>query len=245
MSTDFTNKMQDVADKAAESIDNLDLSEEAAENGKATVQSYIDSATSLLPSVTAAYERIGAAATNALQNKVAAVSADSSPKSSNAPEQKTGSTSRVKTTGAQATGTRNADPGWTLVGEYGPEIVYMQGGEGVLNAVQTESVLNSQTEAESGPLLEYSEPIAPNAIDARTSVSREPIQAVSGDDFSGGRSSQAMLQPMSFSPVFHITGIRDGDDLRGALSSSAEDMRQMILDVVAEAQVDEERRRFG
>lgn len=182
LSTDFTNKMQDVADKAAESIDNLDLSEEAAENGKATVQSYIDSATSLLPSVTAAYERIGAAATNALQNKVAAVSADSSPKSSNAPEQKTGSTSRVKTTGAQATGTRNADPGWTLVGEYGPEIVYMQGGEGVLNAAQTKDVLPALDDRYTDTRAENAEAPAPKeTAQAAESAAVNPHEGIRND----------------------------------------------------------------
>ena len=101
------------------------MSAEAAKNGKATVQAFIDSASNMLPDVQTAYAKIGTTAANALQSKL----------------DKANTSGRARKTGAQATGTRNAEPGWTLVGEYGPEIVYMQGGEGVLNAAQTKDVL--------------------------------------------------------------------------------------------------------
>ena len=125
LTTDFSSKMDELAQKAGDTVDELDMSAEAAKNGKATVQAFIDSASNMLPDVQTAYAKIGTTAANALQSKLG----------------KANTSGRARKTGAQATGTRNAEPGWTLVGEYGPEIVYMQGGEGVLNAAQTKDVL--------------------------------------------------------------------------------------------------------
>lgn len=213
LTTDFSGKMQEITDEAVKSIESLDLSAEAAENGKATIQAYIDSATSSIPYVQAAFNQVGAVVESALQNKIPGTSG-----------------TRVRTTGAQATGTRNADPGWTLVGEYGPEIVYMNGGEGVLNAVQTQDVLG-----------DYMSMIAPQAIGTMGSFSSpEPLSAISNDSI-----YRNTVQPISFSPVFHITGVRDAADIQNTLQNYSEDIRQMILDVVSEAQVDGERRRFS
>lgn len=125
LTTGFSSKMDELAQKAGDTVDELDMSAEAAKNGKATVQAFIDSASNMLPDVQTAYAKIGTTAANALQSKL----------------DKANTSGRARKTGAQATGTRNAEPGWTLVGEYGPEIVYMQGGEGVLNAAQTKDVL--------------------------------------------------------------------------------------------------------
>ena len=39
-----------------------------------------------------------------------------------------------------ATGTENAEPGWAMVGENGPELMFFNGGEKVLNATQTSAL---------------------------------------------------------------------------------------------------------
>ena len=44
-----------------------------------------------------------------------------------------------------ATGTENAEPGWAMVGENGPELMFFNGGEKVLNAAQT-SALQAKSE---------------------------------------------------------------------------------------------------
>ena len=44
-----------------------------------------------------------------------------------------------------ATGTENAEPGWAMVGENGPELMFFNGGEKVLNAAQT-SALQTKSE---------------------------------------------------------------------------------------------------
>lgn len=47
-----------------------------------------------------------------------------------------------------ATGTYSAMEGWRLVGENGPELMKFKGGEQVVNAVQTQKILNEQTNAD-------------------------------------------------------------------------------------------------
>lgn len=158
--------MDELAQKAGDTVDELDMSTEAARNGKATVQAFIDSASDMLPDVQTAYEKIGTAAANALQSKL----------------DKANTSGRARKTGAQATGTRNAEPGWTLVGEYGPEIVYMQGGEGVLNAAQTKDVLPALDDRYTNTRAESAEAPAPKeTAQAAESAAVNPYEGIRND----------------------------------------------------------------
>lgn len=142
------------------------MSAEAAKNGKATVQAFIDSASNMLPDVQTAYAKIGTTAANALQSKL----------------DKANTSGRAQKTGAQATGTRNAEPGWTLVGEYGPEIVYMQGGEGVLNAAQTKDVLPALDDRYTDTRAENAEAPAPKeTAQAAESAAVNPHEGIRND----------------------------------------------------------------
>ena len=166
LATDFSDKMDELAQKAGDTVDELDMSTEAARNGKATVQAFIDSASDMLPDVQTAYEKIGTAAANALQSKL----------------DKANTSGRAQKTGAQATGTRNAEPGWTLVGEYGPEIVYMQGGEGVLNAAQTKDVLPALDDRYTDTRAENAEAPAPKeTAQAAESAAVNPYEGIRSD----------------------------------------------------------------
>lgn len=166
LTTDFSDKMDELAQKAGDTVDELDMSTEAAKNGKATVQAFIDSASNMLPDVQTAYAKIGTAAANALQSKL----------------DKANTSGRAQKTGAQATGTRNAEPGWTLVGEYGPEIVYMQGGEGVLNAAQTKDVLPALDDRYTDTRAENAEAPAPKeTAQAAESAAVNPHEGIRND----------------------------------------------------------------
>ena len=166
LTTDFSSKMDELAQKAGDTVDELDMSAEAAKNGKATVQAFIDSASNMLPDVQTAYAKIGTAAANALQSKL----------------DKANTSGRAQKTGAQATGTRNAEPGWTLVGEYGPEIVYMQGGEGVLNAAQTKDVLPALDDRYTDTRAENAEAPAPKeTAQAAESAAVNPYEGIRSD----------------------------------------------------------------
>lgn len=166
LTTDFSSKMDELAQKAGDTVDELDMSAEAAKNGKATVQAFIDSASNMLPDVQTAYAKIGTTAANALQSKL----------------DKANTSGRAQKTGAQATGTRNAEPGWTLVGEYGPEIVYMQGGEGVLNAAQTKDVLPALDDRYTNTRAESAEAPAPKeTAQAAESAAVNPYEGIRND----------------------------------------------------------------
>lgn len=166
LTTDFSSKMDELAQKAGDAVDELDMSAEAAKNGKATVQAFIDSASNMLPDVQTAYAKIGTTAANALQSKL----------------DKANTSGRAQKTGAQATGTRNAEPGWTLVGEYGPEIVYMQGGEGVLNAAQTKDVLPALDDRYTDTRAENAEAPAPKEMaQAAESAAVNPHEGIRND----------------------------------------------------------------
>lgn len=166
LTTDFSSKMDELAQKAGDTVDELDMSAEAAKSGKATVQAFIDSASNMLPDVQTAYAKIGTTAANTLQSKL----------------DKANTSGRAQKTGAQATGTRNAEPGWTLVGEYGPEIVYMQGGEGVLNAAQTKDVLPALDDRYTDTRAENAEAPAPKeTAQAAESAAVNPHEGIRND----------------------------------------------------------------
>ena len=118
LTTCFTTAMDELQTELAADIEAMDLSTEAQESGKATIQGFITGASSMLPDVQAAYARLASAAVAALGS---------------------GGTGGVGTDDVPhyASGTQSAAPGFAVVGEDGPEVVYMRGGERVLNAQQT------------------------------------------------------------------------------------------------------------
>ena len=111
MKTNFDHEMDELTRALEEDIAEMNFSDEAGLAAQDTVQSYIDAANDMLPRVQAAYGAIGDAASKAL--------------------------SQHKNTGWMgsyfdipghhyADGTNYARQGMALVGENGPELVYMQ-----------------------------------------------------------------------------------------------------------------------
>ena len=124
LKTDFTSTMDELQNALAEDIEAMDLGDEAKASGRATIQGYIDGANSMLPQVQAAYAALGKAASSAL---------GPAPYSNSA----YAANARIP---MYAGGTDNAAPGFALVGEEGPELVYFNGGEKVLDASRTSAL---------------------------------------------------------------------------------------------------------
>ena len=99
----------------------MDLGDEAAAAGRATIQGYVDAANDMLPQVKSAYENLAKAASSAMGYQMVYV-----PSSGTYVPQR-----------GYASGTDNAAPGFALVGEEGPELVYFNGGEKVMDAAKT------------------------------------------------------------------------------------------------------------
>ncbi|MGN0444249.1 MAG: phage tail tape measure protein [Acutalibacteraceae bacterium] len=129
LATDFSNTMDELQAQLKKDIEAMDLSEEAATNGIATVQGFVDGAGKMLPTVEAKYKELGKAAVNALKAEI---------------EQAT-ITAQIKVAGvenAYASGTDYAASGYALVGEEGPELVKFNGGEKVYPAAETAALLD-------------------------------------------------------------------------------------------------------
>ena len=105
-----------------EGVEGMDLPDEAQESARSTIQAFIDQAGAMQPWVRNAYAQLGQLAANALGVNLNAVPYGDSAWAAN------------RATPAFAGGTSNAPPGWAWVGEKGPELIHMRGGETVLPA---------------------------------------------------------------------------------------------------------------
>lgn len=121
LKTDFSNQMDELQSDLAADIEAMDLGDEAAAAGRATIQGYVDAANDMLPQVKSAYENLAKAASSAMGYQMVYV-----PSSGTYVPQR-----------GYASGTDNAAPGFALVGEEGPELVYFNGGEKVMDAAKT------------------------------------------------------------------------------------------------------------
>ncbi len=117
--TDFTGAMDAMAQEFAADIEAMDMGPEAAAAGRATIQGFIDGANGMKSHVQTAYASLAATAQAALSSGAGI------------------STERKNAKRGYASGTVSASPGWAEVGENGPEMMFMNGGEKILNAVET------------------------------------------------------------------------------------------------------------
>ena len=127
MQTEYTERMSELAESAGESVQELNLSDEARAAATETINSYINTISGSSGRVSAAYRSIYNAALSSL---------------------KSAGGSGAKDTDGYASGTENAQQGYKLVGEEGPELMYFHGGEKVYDADETKNILsNSQLDA--------------------------------------------------------------------------------------------------
>ena len=114
-------------------IEALDMSPDAMANGRATVQAYINAAEDMLPQVQAAYAKVANAAKTALENNIlTAINYQPlDPRNVPTPGE---AYEMMRQWRGYASGTENAPPGYAWVGEEGPELMRMRGGEQILPA---------------------------------------------------------------------------------------------------------------
>lgn len=207
LKTDFTATMDELQTALAEDIEAMDLGDEAKASAQATIQGFIDGAVGMLPQVTAAYNRVAAAAKAAL------------------------SASGTGTAGSipgYAVGTQSAAPGFALVGENGPELVYFNGGEQVMTAEETAAMRESmeiQAITFAPQLLE-----ALHAIHGDGALSAEPGAG------SGAGSMELQI-------VFQINGGASPETVE-ALREYGDEFAERVLEVMEEAGIDTARRAY-
>lgn len=207
LKTDFTATMDELQTALAEDIEAMDLGDEAKASAQATIQGFIDGAVGMLPQVTAAYNRVAAAARAAL------------------------SASGTGTAGSipgYAVGTQSAAPGFALVGENGPELVYFNGGEQVMTAEETAAMRESmEIQAIT---------FAPQLLEALHAIHGDG--ALSAEPGAGSGAGSAELQI-----VFQINGGAAPETVE-ALREYGDEFTERVLEVMEEAGIDTARRAY-
>lgn len=207
LKTDFTATMDELQTALAEDIEAMDLGDEAKASAQATIQGFIDGAVGMLPQVTAAYNRVAAAARAAL------------------------SASGTGTAGSipgYAVGTQSAAPGFALVGENGPELVYFNGGEQVMTAVETAAMRESmEIQAIT---------FAPQLLEALHAIHGDG--ALSAEPGAGSGAGSVELQI-----VFQINGGASPETVE-ALREYGDEFAERVLEVMEEAGIDTARRAY-
>lgn len=207
LKTDFTATMDELQTALAEDIEAMDLGDEAKASAQATIQGFIDGAVGMLPQVTAAYNRVAAAARAAL------------------------SASGTGTAGSipgYAVGTQSAAPGFALVGENGPELVYFNGGEQVMTAEETAAMRESmEIQAIT---------FAPQLLEALHAIHGDG--ALSAEPGAGSGAGSVELQI-----VFQINGSASSETAE-ALREYGDEFAERVLEVIEEAEYDRRRVSF-
>lgn len=118
METDFDASMSEIEGRLDSAIENMNMDAEAAEAARATIDAYVASIRAGIDDASGAAAAVAAATSAALSGS--------------------GSVT------GYATGTTYAEPGVHIVGEEGPEAIFFDGGETVLNASDTRQYLAAQ-----------------------------------------------------------------------------------------------------
>lgn len=172
----------------------MDFSSEAAESAKSTLQAMADAAIAMVPTVQAAFAKIAAAAQAEL-DKIHMPDI-------NVPGGGGG------TDGTAATGTSNAHPGVYMVGEMGPELVMMNGGEQVFTAAETTAILANASRQAAGM------PITANSSET-------------GNQF-----------VLTLSPSYNVRGNANSEELERMLRSHDSELIETVKQVLADMAVD-------
>ena len=242
LETGMSNAMDEIAQNVADSVADMNLSDEAKESAQATIQGFVDGAEGMLPRVQTVFSKIASAASTALAGA-------SGSYSGNIP--------------GYAVGTESAAPGFAIVGENGPELVYFNGGETVLTAPETRAAFDEAqqfTQIVSKNALDfaaiqqaaglsedfmqtfYHDWTVNNEYEALTTNTAAPAEVVPASNFTPSEGSPISI---NFAPVYNFSGVSDTPQFESLLTSHDDDMREYILGVVEEAEHDKFRRAYA
>lgn len=206
LQTDFTNTMNELQAELETAVAEMDMSAEAAQSGKNTIQGLINGANSMMPAVQAAYARVAQAAINAIDAKM-----------------QIKSPSRVMWNRAEMSWY-----GWIKATEaMRPEVVSAMA-ETTNAGVQAFSNEEAQILAFAPKLMES---LAAND-------GTEALHAQNGNG-SGG----AII--LHLSPVYQISGTNNAKEIEAILSAHNDNLREMILEIIEEADVEAKRRAYA
>lgn len=242
LETGMSNAMDEIAQNVADSVADMNLSDEAKESAQVTIQGFVDGAEGMLPRVQTVFSKIASAASTALAGAGGSYSG-------NIP--------------GYAVGTESAAPGFAIVGENGPELVYFNGGETVLTAPETRAAFDEAQQftqivsknaldfaaiqqaaglSENSMQTFYHDWTVYNEYEALTANTAAPAEVVSASNSTPSEGSPISI---NFAPVYNFSGVSDTQQFESLLTSRDDDMREYILGVVEEAEHDKFRRAYA
>lgn len=116
-----------------------------------------------------------------------------------------------------ATGTTSAPPGWAWVGEAGPELMYMHGGEQILPHYESELFAQHMEAAEMAAA-------NPTNQEQPSAAQQEPVTF---DYDPAGTSVE-----ITISPHIEISGVGSEDDMQAISADLVEQLREMVVDTL-------------
>ena len=194
--TDFSSTMTELASELEETVAKMDFSTDAATNAATSMAAFVAEIRSYKDEAAKAAAEVAAAAAAKLK-----IGTDGD-----------GDGGEGGVDG-YASGTTSAAKGLALVGEEGPELMYMNGGEQIVNAQTTSQLLDRSLDA-------------------------EPLTAASGN----GYSRDGNMITIDFSPVYNVSGGANADEVRSVLEEQSENLREQIEDILTDIDEDTYRR---
>lgn len=235
MKTDFQGELDEILEYTQSTIEGMNLSEEARQSAEATMQAFAGAAKDQMPIVQSAFNAVAAGAMDSFNRALSNRPSISGTLNVGLANVK-GSFEAI---GGFASGTPNAPPGWAWVGEEGPELMYLHGGETILPASVSEKVADipwyafATSNAERGPVL-----VGENGPEPMyTEPKPEPLYALDG---SSGQNSGGTIINLTLhnSPTYNIGDSPNKDTLMELLNNltveQGEKLAELILDVLAD-----------
>ena len=241
------NQMQAALDTlgetAEESAEHLDQSAAAAEGAKSTMQAYIDGIYGMLPQVRSAFSGLSSLLPKngfLFNSALNMVVSGGLPSILNMPENVVRQATTVEH--AYASGTESAARGWALVGEQGPELLFMQGGERILTSQETERYFNAQRLLDSSAYFGMESVASVSQIEAYAAPMPVPVPAQLLPYVVEPHRGESMQ--ITVAPVYNISGSAAPEELQEILRQHDEDLTERIKEVVSDLQIERGRRTF-
>ena len=232
MNTDFQGELDQILEYTQSTIAAMNLSEEARQSAEAAMQAFAKAAKDQMPIVQSAFNAVAAGAMDSFNRALSNRPSISGTLNVGLANVK-GSFEAI---GGFASGTPNAPPGWAWVGEEGPELMYLHGGETILPAETSAKMANipwyasGTSNAERGPAL-----VGENGPELYT----EPKPLYTFDGSSGQNGGGATYNiTLNHSPTYNIGDSSNKDALIDLFNNltveQAEKLAELILDVLAD-----------
>lgn len=193
--TDFTEGMDTLQSELDAAVQNLEFSDQAATAAGISMRAYVDTLAQYIEPAKTKAQAIADAIKQSLAIKF------------------DGSTFHYPP--FFASGTDNAPPGFAVVGENGPELVFLRGGEHIMNAGETKALAES--------------------------AAVNPVTAVANSSGDGG----GKVIHVDFNPQYTINGSANAEEIRSVLEEQTLNMKEQIREVLEEIQEDDDRRDYA